>query len=49
MKAIELYKKWNKDIEKRCEEILQSTPESETDYRTWSPLPTRRSEAVNIP
>lgn len=43
VKALELYKKWNSDIEKKCEDILANSPEPDLDWRTWTPLPSRRS------
>ena len=46
MKAFELYKKWNDDIEKKCEEILGTTPEPDIDFRRWAPMPSRRSISV---
>ena len=46
LKAIELYKKWNKDIEGRVKAILDNEPEIDMDWRTWSPAPQRREESV---
>jgi hypothetical protein len=48
LKALELYKKWNNDIEKKCEEILGNCPEADMDWRKWGPQPSRRSLAVNL-
>ena len=47
LKALELYKKWNNDIEKRCEEILGNAPEPDMDWRKWGPQPNRRTEATS--
>ena len=46
LKAMELYYKWNADIEKRCEEILGTAPEKEMDWRKWCPMEQRRTEAI---
>jgi len=45
MRALELYKKWTPEIEKKCEEILGSL-EQELDWRTWSPMTSRRQIAL---
>ena len=46
IKALELYKKWTPEIEKRCNEILGNAPEPDLDWRKWTPLPSRREEAL---
>lgn len=46
LKALELYKKWNADIEKRVSEILSNDPEAIMDFRSWAPMPNRRVESV---
>jgi voltage-dependent potassium channel beta subunit len=46
LKSLELYKKWNADIEKRVNEILGNAPEAELDWRKWSPMEQRRDQAV---
>lgn len=46
LKALELYRKWNADIEKRVEDILGNVPEADIDFRVWAPMPSRRSEAL---
>jgi len=46
IKALELYRKWTPEIEKRCEEILGNTPEQELDWRTWAPMESRRQIGV---
>ena len=46
MKALELYGKWNLDIEKRVRDILENEPESDMDWRKWSAQEQRRDVAV---
>lgn len=46
LKAFELYKKWTPEIEKKVSEILANTPEPDMDFRTWSPMPSRREVAL---
>ena len=48
LKALELYKKWNAEIEKKTGEILSNIPEADMNWRTWSPLEQRRNEAVQF-
>ena len=47
LKALELYYKWNEEIEKKCQEILGTDPEADMDFRKWAPMPQRRIQAVN--
>jgi len=42
LKALELYRKWNSDLEKRVNEAVGNDPEADTNFRTWAPLPSRR-------
>eukprot|EP00347_Sterkiella_histriomuscorum_P022012 403331992 len=46
LKALELYKKWNADLEKKCRDILENDPEAEMDWRKWQPLAQRRDQAL---
>ncbi|CDW71416.1 aldo keto reductase family protein [Stylonychia lemnae] len=46
LKALELYRKWNKEIEQKCEALLSNQPQGTTDYRTFAPNATRRTHAV---
>ncbi|CDW88343.1 aldo keto reductase family protein [Stylonychia lemnae] len=46
LKAIELYKKWSKEIEQRCEAILGNQPIPSMDYVIFRPNPQRREAAV---
>jgi len=48
LKAFDLVKRWNKDIEKKCEDVLDNTPPVRIDFRTWSKFPGRRSVALDI-
>jgi aryl-alcohol dehydrogenase-like predicted oxidoreductase len=47
LKAFELYKKWNADIEKKCRDILENEPETDMDWRKWQPMPQRRDQALH--
>ncbi len=40
--AIALLEKWDKDLEKRVNAILDNTPELEMNYRNWQPEYPRR-------
>jgi len=42
MKALELYKIWDEEKEKKVREILNNDPETDMDWRTWKPQPNRR-------
>ena len=46
LKALELYKKWNSDLEKKVRDILQNDPEVDMDWRKWGPMPNRRDVAL---
>ena len=46
VKALELYAKWNKDIEAKIEAILQNGPEPTVDFRKFAPIPQRRQISV---
>jgi len=35
MKALEVYKRWNKDVEKKVRDVLGNDPEPDMDWRTW--------------
>jgi aryl-alcohol dehydrogenase-like predicted oxidoreductase len=39
LKALELYKMWNKDIEKKCRDILNNDSKPDMDFNTWSDKP----------
>jgi aryl-alcohol dehydrogenase-like predicted oxidoreductase len=46
LKAMELYYKWNADIEKRVRDILANDPEAIIDFRKWAPLANRRDDHI---
>lgn len=46
VKALELYAKWDKDIEAKIEAILQNGPEPTVDFKKFAPLPQRRQISV---
>ena len=48
VKAVEIYKKLDKDILKEIEEILGNAPKGEIDYRDWKELPSRRNINLNV-
>ena len=47
-KALEIYKKLDKDILLEIEKILDNVPKGEIDYRDWKELPTRRNMNLGI-
>ena len=46
VKAIEIYQKWNKDLEARIQTLLGNNPEPRIDFRCFAPLPQRRDIAI---
>ena len=48
VKAVEVYKKIDKDTWIEIEKILDNTPKGETDFRTWEELPSRRNVSMGI-
>ena len=48
VKALEIYKKIEKDDFIEIEKILENTPQGEIDYLTWKELPSRRNITMNI-
>ena len=48
IKAVEIYKKIDKDTWIEIEKILDNTPKGETDFLTWKELPSRRNIAMGI-
>ena len=48
VKALEIYKKLDKDIFIEIEKILDNVPDGEIDYRDWRELPSRRHIAMGI-
>ena len=47
-KAVEIYKKLDKDIFIEIEKILDNVPDGEIDYRDWKELPSRKNIAMGI-
>ena len=47
-KALDLYKKIDKDTFIEIEKIMDNAPTGEMDYLTWTQLPSRRNIAMNI-
>ena len=48
LKALEIYKKLDKDILLEIEKILDNTPRGEIDYRDWKELPSRRNINLEV-
>lgn len=46
MKSLELYRKWNKELEEKVEGILGNTPNFLYSFRTFAPNKTRRQISV---
>jgi len=46
MKALELYRKWNKEIEDKVAAILGNEPDVGYNFRTFAPNKTRRTIGV---
>ena len=46
MKALELYRKWDKDIEDKIEKTLNNTPEALVNFKEFRPMQQRRILAV---
>jgi len=44
LRAVDLYKIWTPEIEKRVRDILANDPEAVMDFRTWAPSKGRRDE-----
>ncbi len=47
--AIDVMKKWTPAIDQKIEEIMKNAPEQPLNWRTWQPLPPRRSVSVQYP
>lgn len=46
MKALDVYKKWTKEIEEKVEALLGNAPEADLDFRVFKPIPNRRTCAL---
>jgi voltage-dependent potassium channel beta subunit len=44
--ALDVCKKWSKELEDRIEAILGNKPQTELDWRTWTMSPARREQAL---
>jgi hypothetical protein len=49
LKALELYAKWDRTIEKRVREITNNDVEPEINFNTWTPSKLRRDQSLNCP
>ncbi|CDW71944.1 aldo keto reductase family protein [Stylonychia lemnae] len=47
LKALEIYKKWNKELEAKIEAILKNAPQLDMDFRNFAPLTSRRQVSLN--
>ena len=47
--ALEVMKRWTPEVDKKFEEIMGSAPAQPLNWRTWTPLPPRRSVSVQYP
>lgn len=43
LKSLELAQKWDEDLENRVSKLLNNSPETMTNFRTWEQMPDRRS------
>ena len=48
IKALEVYKKLNKNILLEIEKILDNTPEREMEWKEFKPLPARKNINLNV-
>jgi len=46
LKALELYREWDADKEKKVRDILNNDPEPDMDWRTFTPDTQRRDIAI---
>jgi len=46
LKSLELFAKWNEQIEKKVRAVLNNEPETDMDWRKWGPLDQRRDQAL---
>jgi hypothetical protein len=46
MGSLEVYKKWNRELEEKIEAALGNTPAADLDFKERVPFPSRRSVAV---
>ena len=48
VKALDVYKKLDKDLLIEIEKVLDNVPKGEIDYRDWKELPSRRNINLNL-
>ena len=46
VKALEVYAKWNKEIEAKIEALAGNAPAPKVNFRAFAPLPQRREISV---
>jgi hypothetical protein len=46
LKCLELYAKWNKEIEDKCEKLLANTPDTDVNFRQQKKFKSRRQVSV---
>ena len=46
MKALDVLKKWTKEIEAKCEACLRNGPEVDIDFKTFGPRTQRRAAVI---
>lgn len=49
MKAVELLRIWTPEIEAKVTGILNNPPAFDLDFKSWTPRPYRRQEALCAP
>jgi len=48
VKAVKIYRNFNKSIEEKIESILDNAPKTEFDYKTWATgVPRRKLVTIN--
>ncbi len=46
MKALDILAKWTKEIEAKCEALLENGPEVDIDFKTFGPRSQRRATVI---
>jgi len=47
VKALEVAYKWTPELEERINKVLENQPEADIDFRTWTPMKSRRLVAID--